>query len=156
MEKNTVIYIVSSLVVGIILGAIFFSQTQIISNTDNSQLEECQSQLNQCEKPEQYKPIQTDTITLSFDFMGAVGDEPSGFGDGWIDSSECLEQINKIDTSTEFKSCRIENVQLLFGSDPNPFKSKNAGYSSSRVGDNIFGNGEVFRVKCFCSSEDEF
>ena len=86
---------------------------------------------------------------LSADFMG--GDKFHTSATSYLDSRYCKEAIISKGYS-DYQYCYIQAVQLLFGSDPNPFKSKNTGYN----GDIILFGGEVFRVSCICSDKPQF
>jgi len=48
MKKETITYSISALILGLIIGGFIFSQTEIIDNTDNSQLKICQEELKNC------------------------------------------------------------------------------------------------------------
>lgn len=85
-----------------------------------------------------------ETYIQELDFMGARGNELSGFGDGWIDNADCLNSTTAVERN--YKTCELLSVELAFGSEPNPFKSGNAGYEDGT----IFGNGAVFRLRCGC------
>ncbi|MCK4649701.1 hypothetical protein KAT36_00565 [Candidatus Pacearchaeota archaeon] len=149
MKKETIIVSIIALVIGLILGNIFFSNTKIINNTDNSQLEECQNALSFYENTETPR---RDSIEVLFDYQGATGLETNGFGDGWIDAQECVDRINSIGNGA-YKSCKIESIQILTGSDPNPLKIN---IETSQVGWQIFDNVGIFKAKCYCSETNEF
>lgn len=162
MDKNTIIMAVVgvvAIVIGFIIGMSFKPTT---ADANYPSLDVCQSQLDACNSAAQHKepivsmqePSYTNVTIVSFDYMGATGDEPSGYGNGWIEASKCLEQINK-DTPGVYKTCMIQNIQILTGSDPNPLKIHMGGQTiGGQVAKNIFGNAEVFNARCVCSSSD--
>ena len=48
MKTGIIIYSIIALIIGAIIGAVFFSEKEIVDNTDNSKFEECQENLNEC------------------------------------------------------------------------------------------------------------
>lgn len=90
--------------------------------------------------PETISDKTPEYFRIELDAMGARGNENNGFGDGWIDSEDCLESEYAKDKS--FDSCKVQDVQILTGSDPNPLKINTGGL--------IFNNGVVFTAKCAC------
>jgi len=154
--KGIIIFSVIALVLGIIIGAVVFPQTKIVNNPQTETKYICSNGQTVSSTSECPIPSTTDQLSntimfqLSADFLGGDKFHPSATG--WLDSRYCMDAI-KSKGYSDYQYCYIQTVQLLFGSDPNPFKSKNAGYNGS---DMILFGGEVFKVSCICSDKPQF
>ncbi|MCK4553323.1 hypothetical protein KAT80_03905 [Candidatus Pacearchaeota archaeon] len=74
MKKEIIIAIIISLIIGLVIGGVLFSQTEIIDNTNNSQLEECQEDLKECNLEGYYTETSSYSLT-SEDFIGETMNE---------------------------------------------------------------------------------